>query len=165
MTTLIATDVAARGLDLNDVTHVINSDPPADDKAYTHRVGRTGAPDAPERASRSSCPTSRPKSAAWRLNGQHGAVRGDGDARRRAELVYSSRRRNLALGAVAAAPQDLTESPSGSDLGSGPRDLLTHQAPGRGARPPAPFSPARPQSAGGGVEEAGERPSRCVMGT
>jgi ATP-dependent RNA helicase RhlE len=39
--TLIATDVAARGLDLDDITHVINFDPPADDKGYTHRVGRT----------------------------------------------------------------------------------------------------------------------------
>ncbi len=40
--TLIATDVAARGLDVDDVTHVINYDPPQDEKAYTHRVGRTG---------------------------------------------------------------------------------------------------------------------------
>jgi superfamily II DNA/RNA helicase len=39
--TLIATDVAARGLDLDDITHVINFDPPADDKGYTHRIGRT----------------------------------------------------------------------------------------------------------------------------
>ena len=42
VTTLIATDVAAGGLDLDDVTHVINSDPPDVVKAYTHRVGRTG---------------------------------------------------------------------------------------------------------------------------
>src|SRR3954465_14815634 len=38
---LIATDVAARGLDLEDITHVINFDAPADEKAYVHRVGRT----------------------------------------------------------------------------------------------------------------------------
>jgi superfamily II DNA/RNA helicase len=37
-----ATDVAARGLDLSDITHVINYDPPEDDKGYVHRVGRTG---------------------------------------------------------------------------------------------------------------------------
>ncbi len=40
--TLIATDVAARGLDLSDITHVINFDPPEDDKGYVHRIGRTG---------------------------------------------------------------------------------------------------------------------------
>ncbi len=42
VTTLVATDVAARGLDLSDITHVINYDPPEDDKGYVHRVGRTG---------------------------------------------------------------------------------------------------------------------------
>jgi superfamily II DNA/RNA helicase len=41
-TTLIATDVAARGLDLESISHVINFDPPEDDKGYVHRVGRTG---------------------------------------------------------------------------------------------------------------------------
>jgi superfamily II DNA/RNA helicase len=40
--TLVATDVAARGLDLDDVTHVINFDPPDEDKGYVHRTGRTG---------------------------------------------------------------------------------------------------------------------------
>jgi ATP-dependent RNA helicase RhlE len=40
--TLVATDVAARGLDVDDVTHVINFDVPADRDAYVHRVGRTG---------------------------------------------------------------------------------------------------------------------------
>ncbi|HET7428891.1 MAG TPA: DEAD/DEAH box helicase [Gaiellales bacterium] len=40
--TLVATDVAARGLDLDSITHVINFDPPEDNKGYVHRVGRTG---------------------------------------------------------------------------------------------------------------------------
>jgi ATP-dependent RNA helicase RhlE len=39
---LVATDVAARGLDLDDITHVINFDPPVEDKGYVHRTGRTG---------------------------------------------------------------------------------------------------------------------------
>jgi superfamily II DNA/RNA helicase len=39
---LVATDVAARGLDLDDITHVVNFDPPVDDKGFVHRVGRTG---------------------------------------------------------------------------------------------------------------------------
>jgi len=43
VTALVATDVAARGLDLDGVTHVINFDPPDEDKGYVHRTGRTGA--------------------------------------------------------------------------------------------------------------------------
>jgi ATP-dependent RNA helicase DeaD len=39
---LVATDVAARGLDVNDLTHVINYNLPDDTSAYTHRSGRTG---------------------------------------------------------------------------------------------------------------------------
>ncbi|WP_460367445.1 DEAD/DEAH box helicase, partial [Actinocorallia lasiicapitis] len=39
---LIATDVAARGLDVDDVTHVVNYECPEDEKAYVHRIGRTG---------------------------------------------------------------------------------------------------------------------------
>ena len=38
----MATDVAARGLDIDDITHVINFDAPADRDGYVHRVGRTG---------------------------------------------------------------------------------------------------------------------------
>ena len=38
---LVATDVAARGLDLDAITHVINYDPPRDHHDYVHRVGRT----------------------------------------------------------------------------------------------------------------------------
>jgi superfamily II DNA/RNA helicase len=38
---LVATDVAARGLDLEHISHVINYDPPGDEKTYVHRVGRT----------------------------------------------------------------------------------------------------------------------------
>jgi ATP-dependent RNA helicase RhlE len=40
--TLVATDVAARGIDVARISHVINFDPPEDSDAYTHRVGRTG---------------------------------------------------------------------------------------------------------------------------
>ena len=39
---LVATEVAARGIDVEDITHVINYQCPEDEKAYLHRVGRTG---------------------------------------------------------------------------------------------------------------------------
>jgi superfamily II DNA/RNA helicase len=39
---LVATDVAARGIDVEGVTHVINFQCPEDEKVYTHRIGRTG---------------------------------------------------------------------------------------------------------------------------
>ncbi len=39
---LIATDVAARGIDINDLTHVLNFDLPDSPEAYVHRIGRTG---------------------------------------------------------------------------------------------------------------------------
>lgn len=39
---LVATDVAARGIDIDDVTHVVNVQVPEDEKTYVHRIGRTG---------------------------------------------------------------------------------------------------------------------------
>jgi superfamily II DNA/RNA helicase len=39
---LVCTDVAARGLDIAGLSHVINYDTPEDDRAYVHRIGRTG---------------------------------------------------------------------------------------------------------------------------
>ncbi|MRG96196.1 DEAD/DEAH box helicase [Polyangium spumosum] len=42
VTTLVATDVAARGLDIPDVGRVIHADPPSDPETFTHRSGRTG---------------------------------------------------------------------------------------------------------------------------
>ena len=39
---LVATDVAARGIDINDLTHVVNYDIPQNPESYVHRIGRTG---------------------------------------------------------------------------------------------------------------------------
>ena len=41
ITTLVATDVAARGLDIDDISHVFNYDLPQDPELYVHRIGRT----------------------------------------------------------------------------------------------------------------------------
>jgi superfamily II DNA/RNA helicase len=40
--TLVATDIAARGIDVSGISHVINFDPPVDSETYVHRIGRTG---------------------------------------------------------------------------------------------------------------------------
>jgi ATP-dependent RNA helicase RhlE len=39
---LVASDIAARGLDIDDVTHVVNFDIPNEPETYVHRIGRTG---------------------------------------------------------------------------------------------------------------------------
>jgi superfamily II DNA/RNA helicase len=101
VSTLIATDVAARGLDLENVTHVINYDPPEDGTSYTHRVGRTG------RAGRSGTGVTlvlpeqqTDMSRVARLNGQHETFAETGMKTAAPRLVYSSRRRGSKWGPV-----------------------------------------------------------------
>jgi ATP-dependent RNA helicase RhlE len=92
--TLVATDVAARGLDVDDITHVINFDPPEEPDVYTHRVGRTGRagrggigitlvlPEQQDEVSRVA-----------RLQGQVAAYEEAGLQLGKPKLVYTSRRR------------------------------------------------------------------------
>src|SRR6266700_1477987 len=87
VTTLVATDVAARGLDLDDITHVINFDPPGEDKDYVHRTGRTGKEITyvlPEQQAETS-------HVARRL-GHHAQFEEAGLQSARAKLMYTSRR-------------------------------------------------------------------------
>jgi superfamily II DNA/RNA helicase len=92
--TLVATDVAARGLDVDDITHVINFDPPEEPDVYTHRVGRTG------RAGRGGIgitlvlPEQQAEvSRVARLQGQVEAYEEAGLQLAKPKLLYTSRRR------------------------------------------------------------------------
>jgi superfamily II DNA/RNA helicase len=93
---LVATDVAARGIDVDDVAQVVNYDAPQDTAAYTHRTGRTG------RAGRSGIavtlvlPEERAEiGRVARVNGQAEKFESDtGVTAPRAKLLYSSRKRS-----------------------------------------------------------------------
>ena len=90
---LVATDVAARGLDLEGVTHVINFDPPDEDKGYVHRTGRTGRAGRSGTAITFVLPEQQAEtSRAARRLGHHEQFDQAGMSSAPAKLVYTSRR-------------------------------------------------------------------------
>ncbi len=93
VTTLVATDVAARGLDLDDITHVINFDPPGEDKDYVHRTGRTGRAGRSGKAITLVLPEQQAETShvARRL-GHRAQFEQAGLQSARAKLMYTSRR-------------------------------------------------------------------------
>jgi superfamily II DNA/RNA helicase len=93
VTTLVATDVAARGLDLDDITHVINFDPPGEDKDYVHRTGRTGRAGRSGKAITFVLPEQQAETShvARRL-GHRAQFEEAGLQSARAKLMYTSRR-------------------------------------------------------------------------
>ena len=92
VTTLVATDVAARGLDLEAIAHVINFDPPEDDKGYVHRVGRTGRAGRAGRGSTLVMPHQQAEVGRAALRLGHGdKFEQTGMPVARAKLVYTSR--------------------------------------------------------------------------
>ena len=106
--TLVATDVAARGLDLVDITHVINFDPPAEHSGYVHRVGRTG------RAGRGGVGVTlrAPRAAGGRQSRRsprrpHRAVRLGRDVGRAAAARVLLASQPLEVGLAGPAPEDL----------------------------------------------------------
>ena len=76
-TTLVATDVAARGLDVENIGQVVNFDPPAEHTSYVHRVGRTG------RGTKRDRRDARPPGAADGREPRRTAARPHGPARER----------------------------------------------------------------------------------
>ena len=129
--TLIATDVAARGIDVADITHVINFDIPGDQDAYVHRIGRTG------RAGRSGAGVS------FVLADQVGEMRRIArDLGLAPQFDGARRARPRTATAVAAATATATaalQSRNGNDLhekpqkGNGPSAKSSH----KGSSPPA----------------------------
>ncbi len=99
--TLVATDVAARGIDIPDVAHVINYDAPEDRDAYVHRVGRTG------RAGRTGTGISfvlaDQAEDMRRITASLGLDHGLGSTRRQATKAAPPRRRNRRRRSKAAA--------------------------------------------------------------
>jgi len=94
ISTLVATDVAARGLDLPNITHVINYDPPEDDKAYVHRVGRTGRAGKSGTGITLVLPDQQSEMGRVAASvGRREEFERDGLTGGRAKLVYSGRRR------------------------------------------------------------------------
>jgi len=98
VTTLVATDVAARGLDLAEITHVINFDPPEDGKGYIHRVGRTGRAARAAAASRSSRPSQQADVSRFAVASAIASIREPGhDGRAAAVALHEPPRTPLAL--------------------------------------------------------------------
>jgi superfamily II DNA/RNA helicase len=92
-TTLVATDVAARGLDLDGIGHVINFDPPQDHTDYVHRVGRTGRAGRDGRGSTLVLPDQQADVSRVAARLGHGEqFERTGMRTARAKLVYTSRR-------------------------------------------------------------------------
>jgi ATP-dependent RNA helicase RhlE len=91
--TLVATDVAARGLDVDDITHVINFDPPDESSSYTHRVGRTGRAGRGGTGITLVLPEQQADvSRVARLQGHTESFQESGMTMARPKLVYTSRR-------------------------------------------------------------------------
>ena len=122
--TLVATDVAARGIDVEEITHVINFDAPEDRDAYVHRTGRTGRAGADGAA------------ASFVLPDQRGEMRRSPAASRGAQLDDRERapRRPPAAPATALGDTNVTNTdscyPCPGRVGlAGARGVPHHRAP------------------------------------
>ncbi|WP_417731106.1 DEAD/DEAH box helicase [Rosistilla oblonga] len=131
---LVATDVAARGIDIDGVTHVVNFDMPTEPESYVHRIGRTGRAGADGLAVSFCTAAERGElHAIEKLIGQKLQVSGEQpkpvSAAERHEMRTNSRR------------------PSGSRRSSGPRSATPASGQPRSAKP---RSNKRPAAAGQG---------------
>ena len=125
---LVATDVASRGIDLDDIGLVINFDPPEDRDSYTHRIGRTARAGRTGRAATLVLPDQAAMvGAIARDLGQEAGWAETGYAPPAPRVVYGSRRRGSAFGPNRARP--VAAGPS-----SAPRANRVKRGGARGAR-------------------------------
>ena len=124
---LVATDVAARGLDISTVTHIINFDVPTSPDVYVHRIGRTGrvGPLGPRDHVRRAAPGARARGDREARQHAHRAV-GGGRARRPAPTVQRAAR-------AATASRTTCRRPSNGELPQA--DRLAAAAPRASPRP------------------------------
>ena len=103
---LVATDVAARGIDLDDIGLVVNYDPPEDPDGYTHRVGRTARAGRTGRAITLVVPEQvDPMARLTMALGLQDQWAGSGFAPAPPRVVYGSRRRGSAFSPARPARQ------------------------------------------------------------
>jgi ATP-dependent RNA helicase DeaD len=141
---LVATDVAARGLDIENLSHVINWDLPHDRETYIHRIGRTGR--AGRRGIAISLATLADRGKVHQISRVMERTVGSGMVWLKVpsvKAVMKSLRRRIASAAIAALPeQDLPEQEPVTDMTAGEGSEIAE-----GALPAdAPVSPSAPDT-------------------
>jgi ATP-dependent RNA helicase DeaD/ATP-dependent RNA helicase RhlE len=115
---LVATDVAARGIDLDDVALVVNYDPPNDQSDYTHRVGRTARAGRSGQALTMLEPSDAPKISRMAVSlGLEAEWAATGLPVGQAKVVYASKRRNGQFSRRPASTGSATAKSHTSDRG------------------------------------------------
>jgi superfamily II DNA/RNA helicase len=115
---LVATDVAARGIDLEDVALVVNYDPPNDQSDYTHRVGRTARAGRTGIALTLVAPADAPKVSRIAVSlGLDAEWAATGVPVGQATVVYSSKRRGGHFSSRATSASTSAPRPRTSDRG------------------------------------------------
>jgi len=187
---LVATDIAARGLDIDDVTHVVNYDLPEVPETYVHRIGRTAragadgasiafcAPDERqlladiERAMRQKVPVS-PVPEMTRLTftdpprpplperGRRGGSGGGGGGGGGGGRSRGGSAPRATTASSDAAPSDTRRPRGGQDAGTRPGPRQNASRPAGGGRPQGSATPASNRAAPAPAGRTGNAPSRA----
>ncbi len=147
---LVATDVAARGLDISGVTHVVNFDIPNSPEIYVHRIGRTGRVGRSGRAITLITPRDRPALEAierhssielgeWSANG--GAPRKGGGRSEKAESTAAEKAKPAAEATTPAVEKAKSASETAEPAAETTKAVAESAEPASGAATPAGTTP------------------------